>query len=46
MSHEIKLSKRLATQHFNHTNQLQKKTLRNQPNNILMKQLTIETFTS
>ena len=45
MSHEIKSTKQPATQPVNHTNQLQK-TLRNQPNNILVKQLTVETFTS
>ena len=46
MSHEIKSTKQPATQPVNHTNQLQKKKLRNQPNNISVKQLTAETFTS
>ena len=45
MSHEIKSTKQPATQPVNHTKQLQKK-LRNQPNNISVKQLTAETFTS
>ena len=43
MSHEIKSTKQSATQPVNHTNRLQKKKLRNQPNNISVKQLTAET---
>ena len=46
MSHEIKSTKQPAPQPVNHTNQLQKKHFCNQQNNIPLKQLTVETFTS